>query len=216
MWIVVAVVSLFFIGCTAQSPQFTGFLSNYSKLQARSDTSFAYLDMSELGKYSKFIIDPVVIRLYKDSEANLNLSQEDRTDLKNYMHTALVKEIEGGPYEIVYRPGPGVARVRIALTDLKKSDIVQNTMPMTKLAGSGLSGASLEAELIDSQTHKQIGAIVESQLGERLSLDGYSDWGDAKAIMDGWAKRFRERLDESHNKMKTLIIFRYKYFKGMA
>jgi hypothetical protein len=198
MWIVISAVSLFFAGCIAEneSPQYSGFLSGYSKLEAQSDTSYRYLDMAALGKYSKFIIEPVEIRVYKGS---CDLSQEDKTDLKNYMHTALVKAIEG-PYEIVYNPGPGVARVRVAITDLKKSEIVQNTMPLTKLAGTGLGGACLEAELVDSETHKQIGALVESQIGNRLSLDGYATWGDAKAIMDGWAERFRARLDESRSK----------------
>jgi hypothetical protein len=113
------------------------------------------------------------------------------------MHTALVKAIED-KYEIVYHTAPGVARVRLAITDLKKSGIVQNILPIGKAVGTGLGGASLEAELIDSQTGEQIGALVESQIGKRLSLDGYATWGDAKAIMDRWAKRFRARLDEAH------------------
>jgi hypothetical protein len=113
------------------------------------------------------------------------------------MHAAIVSAISDR-YSIVYRPGPGVARIRIAITDLKKSKIVQNIWPGSKLAGTGLGGASLEAELVDSRDGTQIGAVVESQLGERLSLDGLSTWGDAKAIMDGWAKRLRERLDEAH------------------
>ena len=200
MWVIVSAVSIFFVGCVAETPRYTGFLSDYSKLESQSNTSFRYLDMTELGKYSKFIIEPVEMRLYKSSEASSSLSQEDRTDIKSYMHAALVKALEGGPYEIVYRPGPGVARVRVAITDLKKSEIIQNMMPLTKLAGTGLGGASLEAELVDSQTHKQIGAVVESQVGDRLSLDGYATWGDAKAIMDGWAERFRARLDESRSK----------------
>ena len=177
MWVIVSAVSIFFVGCVAETPRYTGFLSDYSKLESQSNTSFRYLDMTELGKYSKFIIEPVEMRLYKSSEASSSLSQEDRTDIKSYMHAALVKALEGGPYEIVYRPGPGVARVRVAITDLKKSEIIQNTMPLTKLAGTGLGGASLEAELVDSQTHKQIGAVVESQVGDRLSLDGYAYLG---------------------------------------
>jgi hypothetical protein len=61
-----------------------------------------------------------------------------------------------------------------------------------------LVGDSLEAEILDTQKGKQIAALVESQLGNRVSLDGYSTWGDAKAIMNDWAKRFRKRLDEAH------------------
>ena len=49
-------------------------------------------------------------------------------------------------------------------------------------------------------TPVQLAAVVESQLGSRLSLDGLSTWGDAKAIMDGWAVRFRERLDQIHGR----------------
>ncbi|MHC4648447.1 MAG: DUF3313 domain-containing protein, partial [Planctomycetota bacterium] len=139
------------------------------------------------------------IHFHTGSKAKKKLKEEDLTDLKNYMHTALVKAIED-QYAVVYRPGPGVARARLAITDLKKSGIVQNILPIGKVAGTGLGGASLEAELIDSQTGEQIGALVESQIGKRLSLDGYSTWGDAKAIMDRWAKQFRKRLDEAHNR----------------
>jgi hypothetical protein len=63
--------------------------------------------------------------------------------------------------------------------------------------GTGLGGASMEFEVLDSQTGVQIGAAIESQLGNRLSLKGMSKWGDAKAVMDDWAKRLRARLDEA-------------------
>ena len=56
----------------------------------------------------------------------------------------------------------------------------------------------MEAEMIDSQTGRQIVAVVESQIGKRLSLAGINTWGDAKAVMDDWAHRLRERLDEAH------------------
>jgi hypothetical protein len=48
-----------------------------------------------------------------------------------------------------------------------------------------------EGELVDSRDGRQIGAIVESQLGNRLSLERLSAWGDGKSVMDDWAKRFR-------------------------
>jgi hypothetical protein len=187
-------------GCGPRKPEMAGFLSDYSKLEAQSDVSYRYLAPGNpLGRYSKFIIDPVEIYFHEKSKAKGKLKEEDIADLENYMHEALVKAIEDR-YGIVYRPGPGVARVRVAITDLKKSRIIQNILPIGKVAGTGRGGASLEAELIDSQTGEQIGALVESQIGKRLSLDGYSTWGDAKAIMDRWAKRFRTRLDEAHQR----------------
>lgn len=184
-------------GCTAQRAKRTGFLSDYSQLQPQSDVSYRYIAPGRLRDYSKFIIDPVTVHLHRRSAAKKKISEENLTDLKNYMHTALVKAIEDR-YEVVYRPGPGVARARVALTDIKKAEVLLNIHPASKLMGAGLGGASLEAELVDSQTGKQIAALVESQLGDRLSLDGLNTWGDAKAIMDDWAGRFRRRLDEAH------------------
>ena len=182
-------------GCTAHRAQKTGFLSDYSKLKPQSDVSYRYrAPGNPLKNYSKFIIEPVVVHLHVDSKSKI--SKQDLIDLKNYMHSALINAIKDR-YEVVYRPGPGVARLRSAVTDLKKAKILMNIHPASKLIGSGLGGASLEAELLDSQSGEQIGALMESQLGERLSLAGLTEWGDAKAVMDDWAKRFRQRLDES-------------------
>jgi hypothetical protein len=58
----------------------------------------------------------------------------------------------------------------------------------------------MEAELVDSQTGEQIGALIESKKGSRLSLAGMTRWGDAKAAMDEWAQRFEQRLDEAHGR----------------
>jgi len=182
-------------GCSAKLGRQTGFLSDYSKLERQSDVSYRYVG-PKIGRYSKFIVDPAKTHFHGSSKAS-ELSEQELTDLRSYMHTALVNAISDG-YTIAYRPGPGVARMRIALTDLKKSKIVQNIWPGSKLAGTGLGGASLEAELVDSRDGTQIGAVVESQLGDRLSLEGLSTWGDAKSVMDDWAKRLRERLDEAH------------------
>ena len=190
-------------GCGAQRAQRTGFLSDYSKLKPYSDVSYRNIpSQATIRRYSKFIVDPVVIHFHTGSKAieertKGKITEQDITDLKNYMHDAIVNAISDR-YGIAYRPGPGVVRVRIAITDLKKSNVLMNIHPGSKLLGSGLGGASLEAEWLDSQTGEQIAALVESQLGDRLSLDGLSEWGDAKAIMDGWAQRFRTRLDEAH------------------
>jgi len=184
-------------GCAARRAARTGFLSDYSNLEPQSEVSYRYIAAGRLEAYSEFIIDPVTVHFHRRSEAKKKVSEEDLTDLKNYMHAALVRAIEDR-YEVVYRPGPGVARVRVALTDIKKAQILLNIHPASKIMGAGLGGASLEAELVDSQTNEQIAALVESQLGNRLSLDGLSTWGDAKAVMDDWAGRFRQRLDEAH------------------
>ncbi|MHC4570799.1 MAG: DUF3313 domain-containing protein [Planctomycetota bacterium] len=201
--ILVSVFLLWFCGCEGQKIQRTGFLSDYSKLRAQSETSFRYVPSPEkLGRYSKFIVDPVQAHFHTGSKAieertKGKLKEQDVRDLQNYMHKSMVEALSDR-YEIVYQPGPGVARVRVALTDFKKSEVILNILPAAKVSGAGLGAATMEAEIIDSQTGEQLRALVEMQTGSRLSLDGLSKWGDAKGVMKKWAKSLRERIDEAH------------------
>lgn len=184
-------------GCASQKRAPTGFLSDYSKLTTKSDTSMLYINPHNgLGNYSKFIVDPVVVYFHSSGE-EAGTGRADLAKMRKHMRQAVVRAFSGR-YQIVKQPGAKVARWRIAVTDVKKSSAVLNIVPTSSLAGLGLGGASMEAELLDSLTGEQIGAVVESQKGDRLTLDGLSDWVDIKAVLDGWAQRLRKRLDEAH------------------
>ncbi len=195
---ILAIVGMFGqSGCGPKRLGTVGFLSDYSHLESVSETTLRYTNPKyDLGDYSKFILDPVVVHFHGETKEP-EMSRKESAELRQHMfaavHNAILKN-----YEIVRRSGPGVARIRIAITDIKKSTPVLNVLPPAKIAGFGLGGASMEAEVLDSQTGEQIGAIIESQKGKRLSLKGLSKWGDAKAVMNDWAKRFKERIDEAH------------------
>jgi hypothetical protein len=195
---VAAVLSLavMFGGC-ASAPKETGFLSTYANLQPVSSTFMRYIAPDNaMGKYSKFIVDPVTIHLYDQSKLG-KFDPQDLEHLKQYMYQA-VRQSLAERYQIVSDPGPGVARLRIAITDLKKSSPVLNAIPQTKMTGVGLGQAAVEGEMVDSQTGKQIVAAIDSETGSRFSFAGLSKWGDVEAIMNDWAKRLRTRIDEAH------------------
>jgi hypothetical protein len=183
-------------GC-AKKLKKTGFLSDYSNLLP-DDGSLRYIDMKRLGTYDRFMVEPVVVQFYGTPQGS-RPDPETRRELANYMHNAIVKAIRDR-YTVDWQPGPGVAILRVALTDIDKSTPAMNVLPQTKMTGLGIGGASMEGELLDSQTGEQIGAVIQNQKGKRISLSGLKKWGDAKAVMDDWAKRFRKRLDEAHNK----------------
>ncbi|MHC4558719.1 MAG: DUF3313 domain-containing protein [Planctomycetota bacterium] len=191
-------VMIVLCGCGPKKPQTAGFLSSYSKLQVVSETTMRYIDEPRLRTYSKFLVDPVVIHLHEEAKTP-DADVKELKEHKEYMYWAIWNQLNG-IYSIVKEPGPGVVRVRVALTNLKKSSPLLNIIPTTKLAGLGLGAASMEIEIVDSMTGRQLAAAVISQQGERLSLDGLSEWGDAKAIMDQWAKRFGERIDEVYGR----------------
>ena len=181
------------IGCSKKLV-ITGFLTDYSRLEP-ADGGLRYINIQRLGSYSKFIIEPVRVLLYKERQDSPDRATQ--TALANYMHNAIVNAL-GDRYMIVSQPGPGVARVSIAITDIEMSTPVFNVLPQTRLSGEALGGVSMEAEVLDSQTFEQIGALVESKKGSPVSLSGLKTWGDAKSVMDDWARRFRKRLDEAH------------------
>jgi hypothetical protein len=154
----------------------------------------------QVGQYSKFILDPITVKLY-DKETAEKVKPEDVAHLQEFLYTQILKD-KPEQYQIVSTPGPGVARMRIAITNLEKSNPALNVLPQTKLTGAGLGQASAEFELLDSQTDAQLAAGIDSQTGSRFSLSGLSAWGDVEAVMKDWAKRIWVRVDEAHGIQK--------------
>jgi hypothetical protein len=183
------------LGGCAQKAQETGFLSSYANLEPVSDNLMRYIGPN-VGQYSKFIIDPITVKFY-DKETAEKVKPEDVKHLEEFLYAEILKD-KPDRYQIVSEPGPGVARIRIAITNLKKSEPALNVLPQTKLTGIGLGQASVEMEGVDSVTGQQLAAAITSETGSRFSFSGLSAWGDVEAVMKDWAKRIWKRIDEAH------------------
>jgi len=190
----VVVALVLFSGCDESSQVKTGFLSDYSKLQKESDTCLRYVNDEALAKYSGFMVDPVKVYLRSDPEGKL--TEQQITDLTNYLHTKILEAVQGAGKKVVYQPAAGVARIRVALTDVQRSSEL-SMLPQASLLGAGIGGASMEAEVVDSMTGEQIGAVFESAKGPNIPLANLGDWTAAKNVMDGWGERFQKRLEGS-------------------
>jgi len=191
-------------GCESGGLVKTGFLTDYSRLRTVSDTSLRYINKQALAKYSNFIVDRAEVHFHRGSKAiehrtKGKLTQRQVTDLTNYLHAKIVEAVKDSGNRVVYQPASGVARIRVALTDIDKSSLA-SLSPQAKLLGIGIGGASMEAEVVDSMTSEQIGAVVESKMGTRMPFANLGEWDAAKQVMDDWAKRFRKRLDEAHGR----------------
>jgi len=174
MYFAAVSIALLQLGCEKGVVK-TGFLSDYGKLETKSASSLQYVNDRVLDRYSRFIVDPVNVRFLEGSQASRSqeegrLSQSQIDDMTEYMHEAF--------------------------TDIDKSYLV-SYFPLTKMAGTGVGGASLEAEIVDSLTGEQIGAIVESQQGSTEPFDGLGDWDAARQVMDEWGRRFELRLSQT-------------------
>jgi len=188
------------VGCAAKQQKFSGFLGDYSKLKPHPErkSCMYYEDPElELANYSKFIIAPVLVHFAPDADG-ISIDPDRLEELTTHMEKGL-KEALSKNYEVVSEPGAGVLRIRIALSDLKKTKAAWNIHPATKVAGFGLGSAAMEAEAVDTNTNKRVAAIVETRQGSRLAFKaGFQEMGHAKKIIDEWIERFTKKLNEAH------------------
>lgn len=204
----------------------TGFLSDYSKLKLESGKKKVYINPDvDFSNYDKIMIDRITV-WYKEDTEYKGIDPTELKALADYFHNAIAKAVEDA-YPVVDKPGPGVMRVRISLTDLVPTkpeySVAIAVIPYGSAADLLIGGkdshppylgeTAMEAEMLDSQTNEQLGAVVDRKLGKKLNvdtsegssaavkkgvdgyLDAFSTWGYAQAAMDYWAQSFRKRLD---------------------
>jgi hypothetical protein len=212
LWLV-ALAGAMLIGCSAggmKNVEKTGFLSNYSQLKPGTDDQAALVYWKpglDLKPYNKLMFERFVV-LFSDTAEYSEIDPAMLKELTEYYQKAVFAAVKGG-YEIVDQPGSGVLRVRVAITDLKPSKPVTNTLSSIVPVGIVVSGATkavsgdnlgtgeagTEFEMLDSVTGERLAAAVDRRQGGKMAFRG--KWEDTKDAFDFWAKRFRQRLDEA-------------------
>lgn len=179
----------------------TGFISDYSELERVSDNAYRYTS-PELKQYSQFMLDdPEILFERAVASEDREFTDKEIGELGAYFRQRLEKALtENNAYEVVEEPGPGVARLRIAITALDATDGALNVSIVTKATGAGLGGAAMEGELVDSVTNEQLAAAVQWGSGSRVLRAGFTKLGDAKLQINHWTKNLRERIDAAHGR----------------
>lgn len=195
-----AILSVMVAGCVpVKDPGRTGFLSDYSKLEEIDDNHLVY-DSGNLGDYSKFIIEPVAL-VYRQAKEKQVFTDEELQDLQTHFATKVREALtEDDGYQVVEAIAPGTARLHIGITDVDDTIGVLNLSIYTKITGAGLGGAAMEGEMVDSVTGVQIAAVIRWGSGSRIGRAGFTHTGDAKRVINRWAKDLRERIDEAHGR----------------
>lgn len=202
-------------GCAQQQVKYSGFLENYPAFQpGPSDgVDLVYLKKGvDFSKYNKVMFDQVVFFLKEDSKYK-GIQPEEIKELAAMFHVAAAKAMEGA-YPIVGEPGADVLRVRVAVTDIEPSNPatsgISTVMPIGLAISTikkgmtgkhtGVGGASMEAEFLDSVTNERLAAAIDTKWGSKLS--GMSKLGAADEAFEFWSGRLRTFLDNAHGKKK--------------
>ena len=183
--------------CGKVQAENSGFLVDYSDLKKSKDIKGAkeYFNPDKsLKGYDAFIIDPVRIHFAPGADETA-VDPAKMSELAEYFRGKLISELKSGGYIVMDKPGTNTLTVRMAITDLKKTNKLLNVHPAMKLSGKGLGGASFEGEGVDSVTGERIFAVAHSKKGNRKSMKaGLSEWGHAQESMDFWAETFVEQI----------------------
>ena len=203
------------MGCRSKVKQ-SGFLEDYPTLEKgpRGGVDLRYLKEGvDFKKYDKIMMDQVVFYFSKDSQYK-GMNSDELNQLSEAFHKAMVKELQDA-YPFVQEPGPGVVRMRPAITEVKASKPVLNTITTVIPVGLALSivkkgvtgthtfvgEASMEAEFLDAETNDRIAVAIDKRSGPKYKVvKGMSKWGHAEDAFNYWAKRLRKFMDEAHGK----------------
>jgi hypothetical protein len=194
----------------------SGFLKDYPTFEKgpRGGADMVYFKKGvDFKPYDKIMMDHVTFYFSKDAKYR-GINSDELNQLSEAFHKAMVEALKDG-YPLVEEPGPGVLRVRPAITDVKASRPVLNTISTVMPAGLALSivkkgvtgthmnvgEATLEAEFLDSQSSERVAAVIDKKSGEKYKVvKGMRKWGHAEDAFNYWAKRLRKWLDEQHGK----------------
>jgi len=214
------VVLLMGVGCASKGDlRTTGFLQDYSGLEPgpKGGAALRYVKEGvDWKQYDKVMLDEVALFLSQDADFR-GIYLDEMEALEDIFHKSIVQAL-GDKYPLTSEPGPGVLRLRPAITGLVPSRPVLNTVSTivpvglaishVKKAATGVHAnvglASMEAELLDSQTNEQLAAVVDKRSGAKYQvIKGMSKWGHVKDIFDTWAKRLRMFLDEARGETSS-------------
>lgn len=194
----------------------SGFLDGYYDKLEPGEEGWSKLRWLKPGvdfaKYNAFMVDSVIFFL-SDKSAYKGIDGNEAKTLADAFNLEVVNALKD-QYPIVSDPGPDVARLRIAITDIEQSNpglsAVTSVIPVglgvslvkkgatDTWVGSGETG--WELMVLDSTTNDVIGAAKDKRsagFSER-----FSKWGSAEEAFKFWAGRIRAFFDNVHGQKK--------------
>jgi hypothetical protein len=211
MAIVIVLAFMVSTGMAKEDKTFSGFLGDpqvYKQMKPGPEggVKLRWLKPGvDLKVYNNFMVDSVIF-FFADKSEYKGIDPQEMKELADKFNQALVAAFKD-KYPIVTEPGPDVARIRIAITNVKASSpgvsAVTSILPIglavsavkkgatDSWSGGGATGA--EMMLLDSTTNDVIGMAVDDKtaaFGER-----FSKWGSAEEAFKFWSERIVTFMD---------------------
>jgi hypothetical protein len=201
-------VALALVSCASPAKRLlhgepSGFLDDYSKLEraGAAPNLLVYRNPdARWPEYDKVLLEPVT--LWRSGRKSLEpVPAGDLARLVVDFDLAVRRRLGDG-FTLVSKPGPGVMRIRLAVTSAHATDKVLDILSLEGRAnlvttsGDGplhpemlgfLEEASIEGEILDAQTNAVLAQGVEHR--RRVGGMPLDTWAQVDRALDAWAER---------------------------
>jgi hypothetical protein len=185
----------------------SGFLDDYSLLRpgGHDDVALVYRDPTvDWTKYDKILLEPVT--LWRSGKKSLDpVPEGDLLRLVDDLEASVRRRLGAG-FTFVDKPGPGVMRIRLAITEARASDPVLDVLrahgregmttgngPIDAETLTFIDRAQVEGEIRDAATDRLLAAGVERR--RREGAIRIQTWADVDRALEFWAARVCGRLE---------------------
>jgi hypothetical protein len=222
LFVMAVAVAVALQGCATPAGDRSGFLPPNVAFGPAPDGSGAEvyrrpgLTRAEAARYTRFMIDPVMIWYSPQSDFK-GIFPDELKAITDYFRATAVRHLQDR-YPVVAEPGPGVVRIRTAIVDMYRENPVHLyqftpvglaltavkeatglddiTRERVLSGNSYIIAATIEVGFYDSATDELLGAFRASQrAGPARREAGGATWGQVKATLDAWAQKLRTRVD---------------------
>lgn len=175
----------------------SGYLGDYAALKevkdAAGDRVLRYVNPKlKPGTYTAVMIDPT--QYDPAPTPSEQVSSRTLTEISNYLDNGLRDKL-GAKVTIVSEPGPGVLRIRPAITavapkavGLKPYQVIPVAFVVSSVKGRGKEASiQVEVDAVDSVTGERMGASVRKGVGAKLASDKAAlTLTDVQPLLDKW------------------------------
>lgn len=206
--VVVCALGLAMLVTACATPKYSGFLPNYSILKKEKDLlgrkRLAWFSPKATGAhYQKMLIEDLVY--YPTPQPTKQVSAEVLDELRDYADATLRKRVIGGGVPVVDKAGPGVMRVRWALTAvaIKKGLRPNEYIPIGLIVAGATEAAgirkrnvklAIEAQFSDSLTGEVLVLAVREAKGVKVKGKAPLTLEDAKPQIDRWGEAVEQMV----------------------
>ena len=183
---------------------FSGWMANYESLvYSEKRNAFVFFNDDHVGQYEKILLEPVQLFSAKGKADSDYAGQA-----VDYLTVGIQQMLEEKGIAAT-EPGPGVARLKLAITGVEKSKEqlkAHNLIPVSAIfrgaqAATGkvptYIATMFEGEALDSVTGERIMAIVTKGVEETSKRSGDDlTFEDFKPTLDAWLQRYSQTMDD--------------------